>query len=631
MAEGLSAGAAAALLSSDTAGTPGEVACVRGPSAPPRGEAAGEGLLRWVVRSGMAAASAHLARDAAYRHVHPAPWQAGAVAAVPLLHDRATAGALLVTREPGQAFFPEDTRFLGAAATLLVATFRRRLLESRERQRIVDLVHSLSSALDARDSVTRGHSERVAYIAMAILGEMERSRGEAFPPELRHQILLASHLHDIGKIGIPDRVLFKTSDLDKEEYSLIKEHPVVGARMLESIEGFDEVTQGILLHHERRDGSGYPLGLRDDEIPLQAQIVGLADSFDAITGARPYHEEMPDATGIDTLLPLAPTKFRADIMEALLAAHSSGVLAGKRLADAKVVEPEPHDAVEERIASRLNAVSLPAMPQAVAEALEKLRDPRIANAEIVRVVARDQSIASEILRLVNSALYGFTRRIATLQQAVTVVGLLALQDLVIHVGVARIFRGAAAGERGWIQSLWDHSQRCAHAARQIAVAAGDRPEEAFTAGLLHDVGRLAIIQCGGNEWGRLVKRHQGEMQVSLAIEREVFGFDHCQAGRWLGETWRLPAGLLTAIGRHHDPPAENELPGARLARLVALAEGIAWRSTLPAEEAAGEAAGMAAAEFRLDAEGLQAIEESLRGGGDPADGLQEEPAKSTRR
>lgn len=638
VARGLAAPVAAALLRPETTGGTTDLRCIRGPGAARASAHPDDGLLRWVIRSGMAVVSAHVEQDPAFRHLEAAPWHRGAVAAIPLTLERATAGALLVARDPGDGFHPEDTALLAASATLLVAVFRRSLLEARERQRIVDFVRSLSSALDARDPVTRGHSERVAYIAMAILGELERGRGEAFPPEMRHQILLASHLHDIGKIGIPDRVLFKTSKLDAEEYALVKEHPVLGARILESVEGFDDVVKGILLHHERLDGSGYPLGLPGDEIPLQAQIIGLADSFDAITAARPYHDEVPDATGIDTLRPLAGTKFRPDLMEALLAAHGTGILEGKKFAEESPGEAaaEP-DAAGTRIASRLGAVSLPAMPQVVAEALEKLRDPRIANSEIVRVVARDQSIASEILRLVNSASYGFTRRIATLQQAVTVVGLVALQDLVIHVGVARIFREAAAGERAWIERLWDHSQRCARAARQIAAGVGDRPDEAFTAGLLHDIGRLAIIHSGAKEWGQVVRRHAGERRVSLEVEREAFGFDHCQAGHWLGGTWRLPAGLLTAIARHHDPPAGDELPGARLARLVALADVIAWRSTLSAEPDETETAAnrpvadpLLLAEFRLDEERALRLEEALRSGPEPAGRQGERPALSSR-
>ncbi len=145
---------------------------------------------------------------------------------------------------------------------------------------------ALTRSIDAKDKYTRGHSERVAFIARWIAERL--SDQQPLEEEQLHKIYLAGLLHDIGKIGIDEAVLRKEGRLTEREMECIRKHPSIGAGILREIKQMREVVAGVLYHHERVDGKGYPDGLVGDEIPLIGKIVGLADSFDAMTSKRTY-------------------------------------------------------------------------------------------------------------------------------------------------------------------------------------------------------------------------------------------------------------------------------------------------------------------------------------------------------
>lgn len=147
----------------------------------------------------------------------------------------------------------------------------------------------LANALEAKDVYTRGHSERVAALARRI------ARGAGLSPQDAHTIAQAGLLHDLGKIGIPERVLRKPGPLSPEEWAVMRRHPIVGAQIVSPLEFFAEGAVIVRHHHERHDGSGYPDGLRGELIPLGSRIVGVADVYDALTSDRPYRARLSRA------------------------------------------------------------------------------------------------------------------------------------------------------------------------------------------------------------------------------------------------------------------------------------------------------------------------------------------------
>jgi HD-GYP domain-containing protein (c-di-GMP phosphodiesterase class II) len=155
-------------------------------------------------------------------------------------------------------------------------------------------LRAMCSAIDARDQYTRGHSERVARFAFELAQRLGLSTSACY------EIYLAGMLHDIGKIGTPDAVLLKENALTDEEFAVIRQHPEIGYRIVERMSDLYFALPGILHHHERWDGGGYPHGLAGESTPLMARILAVADSFDAMTSCRVYRKAMPiqEATAI---------------------------------------------------------------------------------------------------------------------------------------------------------------------------------------------------------------------------------------------------------------------------------------------------------------------------------------------
>lgn len=167
----------------------------------------------------------------------------------------------------------------------LEAEVRKKIEENQ--QMLIHIVQTLAGTIDAKDTYTNGHSSRVADYSREIARRFGYSESEM------NDIYMMGLLHDIGKIGVPDAVINKPGRLTDEEFEIIKKHPVMGANILKNITEKKELAIGARSHHERYSGGGYPDGLKGEEIPEQARIIAVADSYDAMTSCRSYRDPMP--------------------------------------------------------------------------------------------------------------------------------------------------------------------------------------------------------------------------------------------------------------------------------------------------------------------------------------------------
>ncbi len=192
-------------------------------------------------------------------------------------------------------------------------------LAAKENQELfINSVRTLAAAIDAKDPYTRGHSERVARYAVVLAKNM------GLPPEEVRIVRLSALLHDVGKIGIDDRILRKPTALTAEEFEVMKTHPIKGALIMGQIPQLKEILPGIKHHHEKWAGGGYPDGLKGEKIPLVARVVAVADTFDAMTTTRPYQKAMPLAYVIKQIKSFAGKSFDPVVIAALDKAWSSG-------------------------------------------------------------------------------------------------------------------------------------------------------------------------------------------------------------------------------------------------------------------------------------------------------------------
>jgi HD-GYP domain-containing protein (c-di-GMP phosphodiesterase class II) len=195
-----------------------------------------------------------------------------------------------------------------------------RLAKAAEENRelFVGTVKALAAAIDGKDKYTRGHSERVARISVAIGKQLGLSAEEL------ETLRISALLHDVGKIAIDDNILKKPAALTSEEFEVMKTHPQKGYKIMSQIPAMKEFLPGMYMHHEMVNGQGYPQGLTDKQIPLQAKIVSVADTFDAMTIDRPYQKGMLLPEALERIKTFVGTRYDASVVNALIRGCDAG-------------------------------------------------------------------------------------------------------------------------------------------------------------------------------------------------------------------------------------------------------------------------------------------------------------------
>ncbi len=182
----------------------------------------------------------------------------------------------------------------------------------------INSVRMLAAAIDAKDPYTRGHSERVARYSMAI------GKNLGMPEKEMRDLRISALLHDVGKIGIDDRILRKPGSLSDDEFEIMKQHPAKGAAIMSGVAQLIEIIPGMKYHHEKWSGGGYPDNLQGEQIPMQARIIALADTFDAMTTNRPYQKAMDLLYVVDKIKSFGGTRFDPHVVEGFVQAVKRG-------------------------------------------------------------------------------------------------------------------------------------------------------------------------------------------------------------------------------------------------------------------------------------------------------------------
>ncbi len=217
---------------------------------------------------------------------------------------------LLVSFNMAEIFRRGEYRLLGTMSEQLALVMANTDLYKDLERFVVNLVKSMVMAIEAKDEYTRGHSDRVSKLSMRFAREMDLG------PEQLNNLQWAAILHDLGKIGTPELILNKKGRLENDEFSVIKEHPARGAEILKPIPQLAEALPAIRHHHERYDGTGYPDKLKGDDIPLLARVIGVADTYDAITSDRAYHAAQSHDKAMQIITEVAGTQLDPVVVDA---------------------------------------------------------------------------------------------------------------------------------------------------------------------------------------------------------------------------------------------------------------------------------------------------------------------------
>lgn len=232
----------------------------------------------------------------------------------PIERDGDTLGYLIAGGKQGDdpQVSSHETKLIESISGMLGAALENAELYDRQRLTFIGTVKALSAAIDAKDQYTRGHSERVAMLS-AMLAERV-----GYSSEAAERIRISGLVHDVGKIGVPEAVLCKPARLTDAEFELIKRHPTIGHEIIKDIPDLHDLLPGVLHHHERWDGNGYPAGIAGEAIPHMARIMALADTFDAMSSNRAYRSGLPREKVLAEFRRCAGTQFDPELVEPFL-------------------------------------------------------------------------------------------------------------------------------------------------------------------------------------------------------------------------------------------------------------------------------------------------------------------------
>jgi HD-GYP domain-containing protein (c-di-GMP phosphodiesterase class II) len=223
---------------------------------------------------------------------------------VPLVRDHRALGILIAADKNDAAEFNSvDLKLLNNVGNQCSIFLENAALYHDMQDLFMGVLHALTRSIDAKDAYTRGHSQRVAELSR----DLARRIGLA--DELCERVYLSGLLHDVGKIGVPEAVLTKPGRLTDEEFAAIKKHPAIGAQILGNIRQLQDIIPGVLFHHERWDGHGYPHLISGENIPLMGRIICVADSFDAMSSTRTYRPALPLETVLAEITRCAGAQF----------------------------------------------------------------------------------------------------------------------------------------------------------------------------------------------------------------------------------------------------------------------------------------------------------------------------------
>ncbi len=204
-------------------------------------------------------------------------------------------------------------------------------------------------------------------------------------------------------------------------------------------------------------------------------------------------------------------------------------------------------------------IGLPSLPTVVTQLINLVGDPATSARDISQLISADQALTAKILKVANSAFYGFPRKIATVQLAIVVLGFETVKNLGLSVAVLKRFHAGKAHPLFDRQQFWEHAIGCGVAARMLVRKRNRKLEgEAFVAGVLHDIGKLILIEYFPDEFGESLELACDELLTISEAEMKVIGVTHAEIGGWLAEKWNLPESLVQAITYHHNPLAVEE-------------------------------------------------------------------------
>ena len=405
---------------------------------------------------------------------------------------------------------------------------------------ILDVIETLTSMVEEKEPFLKQHSERVANNSANFCEEFK-----IFDEEGCETIYYAGLLHDIGIIGVPAEILQKVDQLTDEEMIWIKKHPVRGEKILSNLNFLKDILPTIRHHHEAVDGSGYPDGLKSNEIPLGGRILCLFNHFDNLAFPRSSKQAMNTNDALQAIKSKAGKLFDENLIPDFIkfidanSGNSLDFMLKKETTSMKQIFTA---IFKDFMAGKINP---PVMPQVVREMLRVIKRPASGSDDLAKVIEVDPVISLRLISVSNSPIYRGVTEIRNVKNAIPRLGLKETLNIAIAIANKSLYETDKVQYKHLMDKLWGHSLASAFGAKLIAQNLKfEDPENFFLLGLTHDIGKVLLLKA----FTEVSKQKRMNMVAIQANIQEA----HISLGNLLVKRWGFDDKFMDVIAHHED-------------------------------------------------------------------------------
>jgi putative nucleotidyltransferase with HDIG domain len=405
---------------------------------------------------------------------------------------------------------------------------------------ILEVIGTLTAMIEEKDPFIRKHCERVANNSANFCEEFK-----IFDEAANEAIYYAGLLHDIGILGVPARILQKVDPLTDEEMIWIKKHPVRGEKILSNLNYLKEILPMIRHHHEAINGSGYPDGLKSNEIPLGARILSLFNYFDNLAFPRSVKQAMNPENALEAVKIEAGKLFDENLIPDFIkfidsnSGKSPDFMLKKETTSMKQIFTT---ILKQFMAGKINP---PVMPQVVREMQRVIKKPTSGSDELAKVIEKDPVISLRLISVANSPIYRGVTDIRNVKNAIPRLGLKETLNIAIAIANKSLYETGKVQFKILMDKLWAHSLASAFGAKLIAQNLRlEDPENFFLMGLTHDIGKILLLKA----FSEVSKQRMLNMDAVQANIQEA----HISLGSLLVKRWGFDDKFIKVISHHED-------------------------------------------------------------------------------
>lgn len=409
------------------------------------------------------------------------------------------------------------------------------------------VIKALISIIEDRDVFIKGHSERVASNSFFF------ARKLSLPKKDLDSIYLAGMLHDIGMLYVPLEIIHKPGELTEEEMAVVRQHPAIAVDFLSHISIFHDAVPLIRHHHEHVDGSGYPDGLKGDEIPLGAKIICLMDSYDAMSSSRPHRPALSTKEALEEIVRSAGTKYEQTLIKDFVNFIASSSAPSVR--DGEAAGPVRKAVIDIAKKFQKGDIDLPVLPIIVDQIRQAINAPNSTAESVAKILETDAAISIRLISVANSAIYRGIEKILSVKQSITRLGMKEMQNIVIAITNRNMYETDNKEFMSLMEKLWQHSLACAYSSRLIAehLRLPDN-EKYFIFGLLHDIGKTLLLQTISQA---SLKDKLNDQDFDLSEIIASIHDTHAHLGSLILERWGFPDECIK-VARFHENTSFDE-------------------------------------------------------------------------